>query len=453
MPTWPPPRRVASSDEANRADQGNTIRADEFLDAPEVLEAKIRELARLVRQSRFTVAYTGAGLSKTAGIPDYATRAKDSVMAGVPRLRSSLDAQPTLAHHVLVSMDRAGWLHHYVQQNHDGLPQKAGYPQEKINEIHGAWYDPSNPVVPFSGSLRDDLFGWMLEMEARADLCLCLGTSLSGMNADRMAATPAEKAACGEALGTVIINLQRTGLDEAATLRIWAKLDDAFALLARELGLPVPDMREATGMPAPEGDVFEVPYNAQGQPDPSVRMRLDLRKGATLTVPVDGAPTRGRRARVEGRDREGNIRVRFEGARRANVLGRWWIDAALRGVVPQLPVVNAAPVVRKAPEDLAIVQSHQELDGDEGNRHLWSLHLEGSEEAGVKAVEWHLHPTFSPAVVRVNRPPFALERRGWGTFAVKAVIELSSAQRLEAVHELNFDGVGERAHETRVSLR
>jgi hypothetical protein len=45
------------------------------------------------------------------------------------------------------------------------LPQKSGFPQEKINEIHGAWYDPSNPVVQFSGSLRGDLFNWMIDME------------------------------------------------------------------------------------------------------------------------------------------------------------------------------------------------------------------------------------------------------------------------------------------------
>lgn len=27
-------------------------------------------------------------------------------------------------------------------------PRKAGFPQEALNEIHGAWFDPSNPVVP-----------------------------------------------------------------------------------------------------------------------------------------------------------------------------------------------------------------------------------------------------------------------------------------------------------------
>ena len=45
----------------------------------------------------------------------------------------------------------------------DGLPQKAKFPQEALNEIHGAWFDPSNPVVPMSGSLRGDLFEWLQE--------------------------------------------------------------------------------------------------------------------------------------------------------------------------------------------------------------------------------------------------------------------------------------------------
>jgi NAD-dependent SIR2 family protein deacetylase len=80
-----------------------------------------------------------------------------------------------------------------VAQNHDSLEKKAGFPEWKSNSIHGDWFDVSNPVVQFSGSLRTDLFNDMLRWERRADLCLCLGTSLSGMNADRMASTPAEK--------------------------------------------------------------------------------------------------------------------------------------------------------------------------------------------------------------------------------------------------------------------
>ena len=64
---------------------------------------------------------------------------------------------------------------------------------DKINEIHGAWFDPSNPVVPMNGSLRDDLMDWLLVEEQKADLVLTMGTSLCGMNADRVVRTSSEK--------------------------------------------------------------------------------------------------------------------------------------------------------------------------------------------------------------------------------------------------------------------
>merc|ERR1712093_790390 len=110
-----------------------------------------------------------------------------------------------------------------------------------LNEIHGAWYDPSNPVVPMSGTLRDDLIKRMLHWEDQVDLCLALGTSMVGMNADRMAVAPAERARRGKAgaLGTVIVSLQQTQYDSISSLRIFAKIDQVMEMLAKELGLAV----------------------------------------------------------------------------------------------------------------------------------------------------------------------------------------------------------------------
>ena len=184
---WANPYCVAKSNKPNREDQGNMTNASEYLDEPDVLEQKMELIASLIKKSKCCIAYTGAGLSRAAGIDDYASKAENSVMNEVPKIKSAFDAKPTFSHHVISKLEEAGYVKYYVQQNHDGLPQKAGFPQEKMNEIHGAWYDPSNPVVQFSGSLRSDLFKWMLEIEQQTDLCLCLGTSLSGMNADRCA--------------------------------------------------------------------------------------------------------------------------------------------------------------------------------------------------------------------------------------------------------------------------
>jgi len=247
-------------------------------------------------------------------------------------------------------MERAGKLHQLVQQNHDGLPQKAGFPQEKINEIHGGWYDPSNTVVKFDGSLRDDLFAWLLEVEERVDLCLCLGTSLSGMNADRIATTPASRSSkpAPETLGTVVINLQQTPLDSHALIRVWAKLDDAFRLLAKNLELV--DIRKYE-VPIPECDVYEIPYNTNGFLDTSVRMIWDLRPGAAVVVPHPESKNYGAVGKITSKRDDGHYIVVLNeltqfGKRDMNrLLGKWWINCALHRSVPRIPIVNVGAVI------------------------------------------------------------------------------------------------------------
>jgi hypothetical protein len=264
---------------------------------------------------------------------------------------SPWEAQPTLAHRALVSLYKAGLLKHWVQQNHDGLPQKAGFPQKDLNEIHGAWYDPSNPVVPMSGTLRSDLIEKMLHWEEKVDLCLALGTSMVGMNADRMAVAPAERARRGQrgALGTVIVSLQQTQYDSLSSLRIFATIDKVMDTLAAELALVVP--------PAPaqwswtEGPVLkDLPYNADGRKSTSSRLTLDLRPGSKLRIvnqPDWDRDARGNICEVvetaESRAREGHISLLFgksgSSGSIVRVLGRWWLDAAMEGSIECLPVV------------------------------------------------------------------------------------------------------------------
>jgi NAD-dependent SIR2 family protein deacetylase len=65
-----------------------------------------------------------------------------------------LNAQPTMAHYVLVGMEKKKYVKHWLQQNHDGLAQKAGFPLTKLNEIHGSWFDKKNPVVLMDDTLN-----------------------------------------------------------------------------------------------------------------------------------------------------------------------------------------------------------------------------------------------------------------------------------------------------------
>ena len=124
------------------------MKAHEYQDTPKTLKVKVKMLASLLMSSKQCVAYTGAGISTASGISDYATKNKNA-MGPKHKVISNFDARPTLSHRVLVSMFECGILKRWFQQNHDGLPQKAGMPQHAINEIHGSWFDPSNPVRLF----------------------------------------------------------------------------------------------------------------------------------------------------------------------------------------------------------------------------------------------------------------------------------------------------------------
>lgn len=184
------PKVLWKSDKAPREDHScpKWLTATEFEDVPEVMAAKVKELARLMMISRKTVAYTGAGIS--AAVIGQAALSGQHTVGWKADTRT---APPTFTHHALGFLGREGLLHGWVQQNHDGLPQKAGFPQERINEIHGSWYDPGNPVVKYSGSLHDRSYPWMREDAETADLCLVLGTSLGGLNADQVATKTADR--------------------------------------------------------------------------------------------------------------------------------------------------------------------------------------------------------------------------------------------------------------------
>lgn len=55
------------------------MRANEFTDTPDTLRLKVKVLLQLIQESSNMVAYTGAGISTSAGINDYATKNKEIV--------------------------------------------------------------------------------------------------------------------------------------------------------------------------------------------------------------------------------------------------------------------------------------------------------------------------------------------------------------------------------------
>jgi NAD-dependent deacetylase len=187
-------------------------------------------LAHLLRESRCTVALTGAGISVPSGIPDFRSpgtglweKVDPMEVAHIdvflhdparfwtyyrPRFGMLSDKVPNPAHRALAQLEEQGMLDAVITQNIDTLHRKAG--SRKVVEVHGtidtascwtcARTYPRDDVEGLfddggiarcgcGGNVKPDvvLFGEMLPEAAmieahslceRADLLLCVGTSL-----------------------------------------------------------------------------------------------------------------------------------------------------------------------------------------------------------------------------------------------------------------------------------
>jgi NAD-dependent deacetylase len=189
------------------------------------------DLAALIRESECTVALSGAGISVPSGIPDFRTPGKgiwenvDPMAVATidafhqdtrrfwefyrPRFHALSDTLPNPAHEALAELERRGLLNAVITQNIDLLHRRAG--SERVIEVHGSiatagctscaasfeleqvesLFDEDGiatctccagkvkpDVVLFGELLPEDAMGEAREWCARADLLLCIGSSL-----------------------------------------------------------------------------------------------------------------------------------------------------------------------------------------------------------------------------------------------------------------------------------
>ncbi|KAI9989900.1 hypothetical protein PInf_020191 [Phytophthora infestans] len=127
------------------------------------LDQKCRKLAELIANSRHLVAFTGAGISTSVGIPDYRgehgirTKNFKKRRTGEEDNGESSDGDesdvkneeskpiipdfnklvPSTTHMALYELHRLGYLKHVVSQNVDNLHLKSGVPASALTEVHG----------------------------------------------------------------------------------------------------------------------------------------------------------------------------------------------------------------------------------------------------------------------------------------------------------------------------
>jgi NAD-dependent deacetylase len=193
---------------------------------------EVARLAELIREAGTVVALTGAGISVPSGIPDFRspgtglwTKVNPMEVAHIDvfrrdperfwqfygaRFQALEDKQPNGAHVALAKLERAGMLGAVITQNIDRLHARAGsselievhgtidhssclrcrarYPLAEVRERHATSPDavprcdcgsPLKPdVVLFGEYLPQDAIARAQEMAVRADLLLCVGSSL-----------------------------------------------------------------------------------------------------------------------------------------------------------------------------------------------------------------------------------------------------------------------------------
>lgn len=112
---------------------------NEFFDSIDVLKEKIKDLAKLLKESVYPVFYSGAGISTSANIPDYRGP------KGVWTLREKgkianiefSDKHPTFSHYAITELARHGLVKFVQSTNLDGLHLRSGLPAHLISEQHG----------------------------------------------------------------------------------------------------------------------------------------------------------------------------------------------------------------------------------------------------------------------------------------------------------------------------
>lgn len=301
------------------------------------VERKAELFAEWLRDARHAIAFTGAGISTSCGIPDF--RGPDGVWTLRAQGRTqtkpttqSVAAIPSRTHMALKDLLDGGVLAGLVSQNTDGLHRKSGVDVGKFAELHGNTNRESCAVcgqeylrdfrcrsakgvkkhetgrtcsVPkCGGALRDTIinFGENLdehqldrgfELGRKSDLCLAMGSSLTVSPANSMAK------ACTKQKGgrLVIVNLQDTPYDDLAALRVYAKTDQFMELVMKHLDRPIPEWRLRRWVSVrvtPRGRMVIQGVDADGTPYEFIRAATCKANKRRPLVSVANTAARGR---------------------------------------------------------------------------------------------------------------------------------------------------------------
>lgn len=255
---------------------------DEKFDSAAEVANKVSILADWISSAKHVVFHTGAGISTSAGIPDFRgpkgvwTLEKKGLK---PDMNISFnDAIPTKTHMALAKLVEVGKVQYIVSQNIDGLHLRSGVPRSHLAELHGNMFieqcnqcnrqfvrNSATSSVgqkclqkpcptskqngrPCRGRMHDVVLDWEHNLPERdlgladfhscvADLSICLGTTMQIVPSGNLP-LHTKKYSGGR---LVICNLQPTKHDRKADLLIHSYVDEVMSKLMEKLGLTIPE--------------------------------------------------------------------------------------------------------------------------------------------------------------------------------------------------------------------
>jgi len=262
----------------------NSEMMNEIEEDSDSLSLKAKTIAELLKSSNHAIAFTGAGISTSAGIPDFRGPEGVWTLKAEGRERkgpttSTIKAVPTLTHMAILKLLDEGYIKFLVSQNTDGLHRRSGVTPDKIAELHGnsnlekcrkcsAQYlrdyitrsttkdhktgrycnkcgeELYDSIINFGESLPSRELNLAFEHGEKADFCLTLGSSLTVAPAASVPKKVGKKNYRGDkSKHLVICNLQKTPLDSYSDIRVHSKTDNLMELVMKELNLEIPEWR------------------------------------------------------------------------------------------------------------------------------------------------------------------------------------------------------------------
>ncbi len=243
--------------------------------------SSVKKVAEIIANSKYLVAFTGAGISTESGLPDY--RGPEGVwtlkakgLKPKPLSKPMDQIEPNASHFAFVDLLKLDILKFIISQNVDNLHIKSGIPnglmaelhgnrtimkclkcdsrysKEEIkwnNHLHGNGYrtdkEMSNQprcsqlncngriissIVNFNDPMPEKEMKTADEHSRLCDVILCVGSTLSVFPAANFPLIAKNK---GSIL--IIVNMGETNLDQMANIRIEAKSGEILPIIIDEV--------------------------------------------------------------------------------------------------------------------------------------------------------------------------------------------------------------------------